>query len=407
MDLPTPFRWHGDHIAADLPGGSVLFTTRRGGVSEGPFASLNLGRLTDDDGANVDAQPRAPRRGGRPAARALPLRPPGPRGDGAARDRAAGAGAARRRGGRAGDGARETPPRWCSSPTACRSRSSPTAPSRCCTAAGAGSRPAIVAEGVAALRELGAPRAGRAPRSGPARARLLLRGRRGGPRALRRLRRAGRRAQPRPRRRRARRSCGRRAWRSPRRRAVHDVRGPGAVLLPPPRRAASRAARRGSRGGPDHGVEVERARQLDGCATRSPRRRGARAATRPRSSCSRRSSTSPLEELGALAEAGVTLAGREPRAGARGQGRSALPAPSAGTSSASSRAARSSRCCRTCELIHSVASDSALRAARAPRHAGDASPRRGQRRRRGGQGRRRARRARRLPRRAARSGRRA
>jgi polyphenol oxidase len=55
MDLPTPFRWHGDHITADLPGGGVLFSTRRGGVSHGPFASLNLGRLTDDSDANVDA----------------------------------------------------------------------------------------------------------------------------------------------------------------------------------------------------------------------------------------------------------------------------------------------------------------------------------------------------------------
>ncbi len=54
-ELPTPFRWEGEHIAADLPGGRVLFTTRRGGVSAGPFASLNLGRLTADDGANVDA----------------------------------------------------------------------------------------------------------------------------------------------------------------------------------------------------------------------------------------------------------------------------------------------------------------------------------------------------------------
>jgi polyphenol oxidase len=53
--LPAPFRWEGEHIAADLPGGRVLFSTRRGGVSAGPFASLNLGRLTDDDGANVDA----------------------------------------------------------------------------------------------------------------------------------------------------------------------------------------------------------------------------------------------------------------------------------------------------------------------------------------------------------------
>jgi YfiH family protein len=32
-----------------LPGASVVFTTRRGGVSEGPYESLNLGILTDDD----------------------------------------------------------------------------------------------------------------------------------------------------------------------------------------------------------------------------------------------------------------------------------------------------------------------------------------------------------------------
>jgi polyphenol oxidase len=53
--LPAPFRWEGEHIAADLPGGRVLFSSRRGGVSSGPFASLNLGRLTADDGANIDA----------------------------------------------------------------------------------------------------------------------------------------------------------------------------------------------------------------------------------------------------------------------------------------------------------------------------------------------------------------
>jgi polyphenol oxidase len=52
--LPAPFRWEGDHIAADLPGARVLFSTRRGGVSRGPYESLNLGRLTADDGANVD-----------------------------------------------------------------------------------------------------------------------------------------------------------------------------------------------------------------------------------------------------------------------------------------------------------------------------------------------------------------
>jgi YfiH family protein len=47
--LPTPFYQACDHIAADLPGGRALFTTRVGGVSHGPYASLNLGLWTDDD----------------------------------------------------------------------------------------------------------------------------------------------------------------------------------------------------------------------------------------------------------------------------------------------------------------------------------------------------------------------
>ena len=36
-------------IDVELPGGRVAFSTRNGGVSEGPYASLNLGILTDDD----------------------------------------------------------------------------------------------------------------------------------------------------------------------------------------------------------------------------------------------------------------------------------------------------------------------------------------------------------------------
>jgi polyphenol oxidase len=36
-------------IHLELPGGRVAFSTRQGGVSEGPYASLNLGILTDDD----------------------------------------------------------------------------------------------------------------------------------------------------------------------------------------------------------------------------------------------------------------------------------------------------------------------------------------------------------------------
>jgi purine-nucleoside/S-methyl-5'-thioadenosine phosphorylase / adenosine deaminase len=47
--LPAPFYARGEHLGIDLPGGRVLFTTRRGGFSEGPFASLNLGRLTADE----------------------------------------------------------------------------------------------------------------------------------------------------------------------------------------------------------------------------------------------------------------------------------------------------------------------------------------------------------------------
>jgi polyphenol oxidase len=48
LRLPAPFYARGDHLGIDLPGAQVLFTTRRGGFSEGPFASLNLGRLTAD-----------------------------------------------------------------------------------------------------------------------------------------------------------------------------------------------------------------------------------------------------------------------------------------------------------------------------------------------------------------------
>jgi polyphenol oxidase len=48
MRLPEPFYARGEHLAIDLPGARALFTTRRGGFSDGPYASLNLGRLTAD-----------------------------------------------------------------------------------------------------------------------------------------------------------------------------------------------------------------------------------------------------------------------------------------------------------------------------------------------------------------------
>ena len=37
---------------------AVAFTTRQGGISEGPFSSLNLGRKNGDDGARVDENRR-------------------------------------------------------------------------------------------------------------------------------------------------------------------------------------------------------------------------------------------------------------------------------------------------------------------------------------------------------------
>jgi YfiH family protein len=49
------FRPDGEHLVIDLPGATALFTTRRGGVSEGPYASLNLGLLTDDEPDRVAA----------------------------------------------------------------------------------------------------------------------------------------------------------------------------------------------------------------------------------------------------------------------------------------------------------------------------------------------------------------
>jgi polyphenol oxidase len=48
LRLPEPFYTRGEHLGVDLPGAQAVFTTRRGGFSEGPFASLNLGRLTAD-----------------------------------------------------------------------------------------------------------------------------------------------------------------------------------------------------------------------------------------------------------------------------------------------------------------------------------------------------------------------
>ncbi|MGI8440604.1 MAG: polyphenol oxidase family protein [Thermoleophilaceae bacterium] len=42
-----------ESIDVELPGARVAFSTRNGGVSEGPYASLNLGILTDDEARRV------------------------------------------------------------------------------------------------------------------------------------------------------------------------------------------------------------------------------------------------------------------------------------------------------------------------------------------------------------------
>jgi YfiH family protein len=49
MQPPAPFYELAGHLAVELPGARAVFTTRRGGGSSGPYASLNLGFSTDDD----------------------------------------------------------------------------------------------------------------------------------------------------------------------------------------------------------------------------------------------------------------------------------------------------------------------------------------------------------------------
>jgi len=59
-------RWEGDHLAVELPGARGLFTTRRGGVSEGPYATLNLGaHVGDDPGAVAENRDRVAALAGR------------------------------------------------------------------------------------------------------------------------------------------------------------------------------------------------------------------------------------------------------------------------------------------------------------------------------------------------------
>ncbi len=58
MQLPAPFRLEDDQIVAELPHARAVFSTARGGVSTGPYDSLNLGMLTEDAKENVDENRR-------------------------------------------------------------------------------------------------------------------------------------------------------------------------------------------------------------------------------------------------------------------------------------------------------------------------------------------------------------
>lgn len=58
MQVPAPFRLEDHQIVADLPHARAVFSTARGGVSKGPYESLNLGMLTADDPRNVDENRR-------------------------------------------------------------------------------------------------------------------------------------------------------------------------------------------------------------------------------------------------------------------------------------------------------------------------------------------------------------
>ena len=58
-DLRAPFRADGDHIALELGSAHVLFTTRRGGGSTGPYAALDLGATYGEPPPAVLANRRA------------------------------------------------------------------------------------------------------------------------------------------------------------------------------------------------------------------------------------------------------------------------------------------------------------------------------------------------------------
>ena len=282
--------------ASRSPGATALFTTRRGGVSEGPFASAEpraLDRRRSRARATSNRERVAAAVGSdRPLARAARS---------TARACAASAHAGARGPWEEADGhataLRRRRADSCSSPTACRSRW----PRR----GRRGHGPRGLARAGRRHRRGGRRRAARAGRDGsraaigPGGGAVLLRGGRRGPRA---------RSPPRP-------PPGatldlKAIAARARSQAAGVARSttpgcarscePRAVLLPPPRRAADRAPGGGRVAALTRPERVRANLEREVAARRSA----------PRTSrSSPRRSTSPLEDLGALAEAGVTLAG--------------------------------------------------------------------------------------------------
>ena len=357
------FRWENDQIVADLPHARVVFSTARGGVSEGPFASLNLGLLTADAPENV-AENR--RRLGKSSVHPWPRFCYGRQVHGTSVRRATEPPSAARplhRGGRPGDRVdrrrRDRLHR--------RLPAGPARPPGGVAALHCGWRPlagGIVERGRAALREVGG--------DGPITAAL-------GPAA---------------------RGCCYEVGEEVHAHfAAYDARrGERNLDLADGGARAAEAARRrrcstpgsarsattgffshrrdqgitGRQSGVDMprlitGLDAARIRaNLERIRARSP----TPGATPPRSRSSPRSSTSRSRRSACSREAGLDAAGREPRPGARGQGDPAPRLPLALHRPAA--VAQGQAILPYVELIHSVASESALRAARDARHAGDA-----------------------------------
>ena len=237
----------------------------------------------------------------------------------------------------------------------------------------------IVAEGVRALREVG----GDGPdhrRARPERPRLLLRGRRGGPRAVRGLRRPPRASATSTSRRSRARSSTRPVWRT-----VHDVglctMCDEPLLLPPPRRRHHRPPGGGRVPRLITGLDaariranLDRVREEIAAAGRDPTEVEILAAVK----------YVPLEELGVLAEAGLTLLGEnraqdlEAKATAHPRVPLALHRPAAVAQGQADRPVRRADPLGRLGLGAAPARDA--------RDAGHRDPARGQRRGRGGQG---------------------